>query len=71
MDELLQSGDDVVRNGKLEFKGFDPKKFNEVQTYLKDLGVTKEQTNQLAANLFKVREIYYFFIYININGRKK
>ena len=61
MDELLQSGDDVVRNGKLEFKGFDPKKFNEVQTYLKDLGVTKEQTNQLAANLFKVRDSFNNF----------
>jgi len=55
LDELLTSGDDVIENGKIVFKGFDDKKLTEFQKFIKEIGLGSTDRVRLIEEMFKVR----------------
>ena len=55
MDELLTSGDDIIEAGKITFKGFDQKKLNQFQNFIKEIGLSKNAQKDLVAEMYKIR----------------
>jgi hypothetical protein len=55
LNDLLVSGDDVVKNGKLTFTTFPPKKLNKFETVAKEIGLNPNQTDNLVNEMMKVR----------------
>jgi len=55
LDELLTSGDDIIEGGKITFKGFDQKKLNQFQAFIKEIGLSKNAQKDLIAEMYKVR----------------
>jgi len=56
LDELLTSGNDVIQNGKIVFKGFNSSKLKEFNDFAKSVGINEEQANNLVSELFGVRD---------------
>jgi hypothetical protein len=61
LDELLTSTDDVIQGGKISFKGFDPKKLNQFREFVKEIGLNKNNADDLIAEMFKVRNQFNVF----------
>ena len=61
LDELLTSTDDVIQGGKITFKGFDPKKLKQFQEFIKEIGLNKNNADNLIAEMFKVRNQFNVF----------
>ena len=61
VDELLTAGDDVVQSGKITFKGFDAKTTKEFKEFGKEVGLTKTQTDNIFADLIKIRNEFNVF----------
>ena len=74
MDELLISGDDIVKGKSFLFKGFDPKKLNEFKKFAStELGLEAGQIGKLTFQLAKARDQFNvykntFFAGGNINN---
>ena len=61
LDELLTSADDAIEGNKIIFKGFDSKKLNQFYNFLDEIGLTKDQGNQLVSEMIKVRKQFNVF----------
>ena len=61
VDELLTAGDDVVQNGKITFRGFDAKTTKEFREFGKEIGITKDQTDNIFSDLIKIRGEFNVF----------
>jgi len=61
VDELLTAGDDVIQGGKVTFKGFDAKTTKEFRDFGKEVGLTKNQTDNVFADLIKIRNEFNVF----------
>jgi len=61
VDELLTAGDDVVQGGKVTFKGFDAKTTKEFREFGKEVGLTKNQTDNIFGDLIKIRNEFNVF----------
>ena len=74
MDELLISGNDIVKGKSFLFKGFDPKKLNEFKKFAStELGLEAGQIGRLTFQLAKARDQFNvykntFFAGGNINN---
>lgn len=68
LDELLTSSDDVIRNGKITFEGFEPKRLNEFNKFIKEIGLNKDQSKKLVGDMFKVRNEFNNFKNILLSG---
>jgi len=55
LDELLTSTDDVIEKNVITFKGFDPKKLSQFQEFLKEIGLSAQNADDLVGEMFKVR----------------
>ena len=55
LDELLMSGEDAVRNGKIEFKGFPNKNVSEFETFAKSVGINSKQVDSILTELITTR----------------
>ena len=73
MDELLVTGNDVIKGKEFLFKGFDPKKLSEFKKFAStELGLVDDQIKRLVAELAKARNTFNtykntFFAGGNIN----
>jgi hypothetical protein len=61
VDDLLTAGDDVVKGGRITFKGFDAKTTKEFRQFGKEVGLTNIQTDNIFSNLIKVRNEFNVF----------
>jgi hypothetical protein len=61
LDELLTSTDDVIQGGKISFKGFDQKKLNQFREFVKEIGLNKNNADDLINEMFKVRNQFNVF----------
>jgi hypothetical protein len=62
LDELLVTGDDIVKGNKFLFKGFDTKKLAEFRKFAKDeLGLTLPQIERLVTELANTRNVFNNF----------
>jgi hypothetical protein len=61
LDELLTSSDDAVQGGKLIFKGFNQKKLTQFQEFIKEVGLSKQNADDLISEMFKVRNQFNVF----------
>ena len=61
LDELLTSTDDVISGGKITFKGFEPKKLTEFYNFLDEIGISKNQGEELVKEMYKVRNKFNTF----------
>jgi hypothetical protein len=68
MDELLTSTDDVIRDGKITFEGFDSKRLSEFNKFIKEIGLTGDQSKKLVGEMFKVRNEFNNFKNILLSG---
>ena len=74
LDELLVTGDDIVKGNKFLFKGFDTKKLAEFRKFARDeLGLTLPQIERLVTELANTRNLFNnyknsFFAGGNINA---
>ena len=55
LDELLMSGEDAIRNGKIEFKGFPNKNVSEFETFAKSVGINSKQVDSILTELITTR----------------
>jgi hypothetical protein len=73
MDELLVTGNDIIKGKEFLFKGFDPKKLSEFRKFAStELGLVDDQIERLVAELAKARNTFNnykntFFAGGNIN----
>ena len=59
LDELLVTGDDIVKGNKFLFKGFDTKKLTEFRKFARDeLGLTLPQIERLVTELANTRNLF-------------
>jgi hypothetical protein len=68
MDELLTSSDDVIKEGKITFEGFDSKRLSEFNKFIKEVGLTNDQSKKLVGEMFKVRNEFNNFKNILLSG---
>jgi hypothetical protein len=68
LDELLTSGDDAIKGGKVVFEGFPTKKFEQFQGFAKEIGLNKKQVDVLSGEMFKAREAFNVFKNTLLNG---
>jgi hypothetical protein len=61
VDDLLTAGDDVVKGGRITFKGFDAKTTKEFRQFGKEVGMTNSQTDNVFSDLIKVRNEFNVF----------
>ena len=61
LDELLTSTDDAVVNGRMVFQGFNPNKLKTFYNFLDEIGLSKEQGNELVKEMMKVRKQFNVF----------
>ena len=61
LDELLTSSDDVIQGNKIVFKGFNNKKLNEFQEFIKEIGLSSKNADDLVAEMFKARNQFNVF----------
>ena len=62
LDELLVTGDDIVKGNKFLFRGFDSKKLAEFTKFAKnELGLTIPQIEKLTGELVKTRNLFNNF----------
>jgi hypothetical protein len=62
LDELLVTGDDIVKGNKFLFKGFDTKKLTEFRKFARDeLGLTLPQIERLVTELANTRNVFNNF----------
>ena len=62
MDELLVTGDDIVKGKEFLFKGFDSKKLNEFRKFAStELGLAEDQIERLVGELAKARNVFNNF----------
>jgi hypothetical protein len=61
VDDLLTASDDVVKGGKITFKGFDAKTTKEFRQFGKEVGLTNSQTDNIFSDLIKVRNEFNVF----------
>ena len=61
VDELLTGGQDVVKNGKIIFNGFDGKTMKEFDTFAKEVGLNSKQKSAIIADIIKVRNEFNVF----------
>jgi len=61
MDEILMTGDDVVRNGKIQFKGFTADTISQFKNYVDELGLSSAQADDLLSNIINVRNQFNVF----------
>jgi len=62
LDELLVTGDDIVKGNKFLFKGFDPKVLNEFKKFaINELGLNVPQIEKLIEQLANTRNIFNNF----------
>jgi hypothetical protein len=59
--DLLTAGDDVVKGGRITFKGFDAKTTKEFRQFGKEVGLTNSQTDNIFSDLIKVRNEFNVF----------
>ena len=73
MDELLVTGNDIIKGKEFLFRGFDPKKLSEFRKFAStELGLVDDQIERLVAELAKARNVFNnykntFFAGGNIN----
>jgi len=61
LDELLTSGEDIVKNNKLVFTTFPAKKLNQFEAFAKEIGLNSNQVNVLVDELAKARNQFNVF----------
>jgi hypothetical protein len=62
LDELLVTGDDIVKGNKFLFKGFDPKVLNEFKKFaINELGLNVPQIEKLIEQLANTRNVFNNF----------
>jgi hypothetical protein len=52
--------DDVVEDGVIKFKGFDPKTLNQFKGFADEIGLDKTQVNNLVSEMVKTREQFNY-----------
>ena len=73
MDELLVTGNDIIKGKEFLFRGFDPKKLSEFRKFAStEIGLVDDQIERLVAELAKARNVFNnykntFFAGGNIN----
>jgi len=68
LDELLTSGDDIVKNGKLVFTSFPAKKLDQFTEFAKEIGLNGNQVNSLVGEMMKARNQFNVFKNTLLNG---
>jgi hypothetical protein len=68
LDELLTSGDDIVKNGKLVFTSFPAKQLDQFTNFAKEIGLNGNQVNSLVGEMMKVRNQFNVFKNTLLNG---
>jgi hypothetical protein len=68
LDELITSGDDIVKNGKLVFTSFPAKQLDQFTNFAKEIGLNGNQVNSLVGEMMKVRNQFNVFKNTLLNG---
>jgi hypothetical protein len=62
MDELLVTGNDIIKGKEFLFKGFDPKKLLEFKKFAStELGLGEDQIKRLVGELAKARDVFNIY----------
>lgn len=61
IDEVLFSGQDTVKNGKIIFNGFDDKTIKEFRKFGKELNINAADQNAIVRDLIKIRNEFNVF----------
>jgi hypothetical protein len=69
LDELLVATDDVVEDGVIKFKGFDPKTLNQFKGFADEIGLDKTQVNNLVSEMVKTREQFNYLKNTILRGK--
>jgi hypothetical protein len=56
LEELLVAGEDSIQNGKIVFRGYNPKQLDTFKEFAKEIGINDKQVNSLVSELFNIRE---------------
>ena len=61
VDELLTGGEDVVKNNKIIFNGFDTKTMKEFKKFADEIGITANDQKAIVSDLIKIRNEFNVF----------